>query len=55
MRDIDVQNEVLVTVGGSEAIYCAVLGLVKPGDEVCGYPFPVCEYLMLSSGSHDSC
>lgn len=33
-RSIDPEQEVLVTVGASEALYAAVLALVDPGDEV---------------------
>jgi N-succinyldiaminopimelate aminotransferase len=33
-QDIDADSEVLVTVGATEAIAAALLGLVEPGDEV---------------------
>ena len=33
-RALDVATEVCVTTSGTEALYCAVLGLVDPGDEV---------------------
>lgn len=33
-RQIDAQKEVLVTVGAYEALYCAFMGLINPGDEV---------------------
>ncbi|GBN24969.1 Kynurenine--oxoglutarate transaminase 3 [Araneus ventricosus] len=33
-REINPQKELLVTVGAYEALYCTVLGLVNPGDEV---------------------
>lgn len=33
-RDIDADTEVTVTPGATEAIYCAVTAVVRPGDEV---------------------
>lgn len=33
-RQIDAKSEILVTVGAYEALYCALMGLVNPGDEV---------------------
>lgn len=33
-RPINPQTELLVTVGAYEALYCTILGLVNPGDEV---------------------
>ncbi|CAG2181407.1 unnamed protein product, partial [Oppiella nova] len=33
-REINAQKEVLVTVGAYEALFCAFMGLVNPGDEV---------------------
>jgi kynurenine--oxoglutarate transaminase/cysteine-S-conjugate beta-lyase/glutamine--phenylpyruvate transaminase len=33
-RPIDAQKEVLVTGGAYEGLYCAIMGLVNPGDEV---------------------
>ncbi|CAG2116186.1 unnamed protein product, partial [Medioppia subpectinata] len=33
-RDISAQKEILVTVGAYEALFCAFMGLVNPGDEV---------------------
>ncbi|XP_035211809.1 kynurenine--oxoglutarate transaminase 3-like [Stegodyphus dumicola] len=33
-KNINPQKEILVTVGAYEAIYCSILGLVNPGDEV---------------------
>lgn len=33
-RPIDPKTEVLVTVGAYEALYCALMGHVNPGDEV---------------------
>jgi aminotransferase len=32
--DADFQNEVVVTLGASSALYCAILALVNPGEEV---------------------
>ncbi|MAS36188.1 MAG: aminotransferase [Anaerolineaceae bacterium] len=32
--DIDPQNGVLVTPGATEAVFCSIMGLVDPGDEV---------------------
>jgi len=33
-RNIDMNQEVLCTVGAYGSLYCAVQGLVNPGDEV---------------------
>lgn len=33
-QDVDAHREVLVTVGATEAIFAAILALVRPGDEV---------------------
>ena len=33
-RDIDVESEVTVTSGGTEALFCAIQAVVAPGDEV---------------------
>ena len=34
MESMHLQNEILVTVGASEAIYMCMQALVDPGDEV---------------------
>jgi methionine aminotransferase len=33
-RNVDVETEITVTAGGTEALFCAVQALVRPGDEV---------------------
>ncbi|XP_022235061.1 kynurenine--oxoglutarate transaminase 3-like isoform X2 [Limulus polyphemus] len=33
-RELDPLNEILVTIGADEAIYCTIMALVNPGDEV---------------------
>jgi len=33
-RNIDMNEEILCTIGAYGALYCAVQGLVNPGDEV---------------------
>ncbi|XP_042909456.1 kynurenine aminotransferase isoform X2 [Parasteatoda tepidariorum] len=33
-RPVNPQKEILVTCGAYEALYCAILGLINPGDEV---------------------
>jgi len=33
-RDIHPMDEILITVGAYGALYCAVQGLINPGDEV---------------------
>ena len=33
-HDIDAMNEVIITVGAYGSLFCAVQGLVNPGDEV---------------------
>ncbi|CAL1270234.1 unnamed protein product [Larinioides sclopetarius] len=33
-REVNPQKEILVTVGAYEALYCTILGLVNPGDEL---------------------
>lgn len=33
-RPINANNEILVTIGAYEALYCALMGLVNPGEEV---------------------
>lgn len=32
--NVDPEQEMLVTAGSSEALFCAVMGLIAPGDEV---------------------
>ncbi len=32
--DVDPQDSVLITPGATEAVYCSIMGLVDPGDEV---------------------
>ncbi len=33
-RDINGEKEILVTFGAQEALFCAIMSLVNPGDEV---------------------
>ncbi|CAN7991506.1 unnamed protein product [Ixodes pacificus] len=33
-REIDAEEEVVVTVGAQQALYCTIFGMVNPGDEV---------------------
>ncbi|CAN7993570.1 unnamed protein product [Ixodes hexagonus] len=33
-REIDAEEEVVITVGAQQALYCAIFGLVNPGEEV---------------------
>lgn len=33
-QEIDAEEEVVITVGAQQALYCTIFGMVNPGDEV---------------------
>jgi kynurenine--oxoglutarate transaminase/cysteine-S-conjugate beta-lyase/glutamine--phenylpyruvate transaminase len=33
-KEIDSQNNILITLGAYEALYCSIMGIINPGDEV---------------------